>query len=126
SVDLVVIGLGPGGESVVSEAAQAGLSVVGVSAGLVGGECPYYACIPTKMMVRAATALAEGARIPQLAGAADVHPDWAPVADRIRGEATSNWDDTAAVRRAEDAGARVVRGHGRITAAGEVAVSTRD
>ncbi|MBD3785214.1 MAG: NAD(P)/FAD-dependent oxidoreductase, partial [Micrococcales bacterium] len=40
--DLVVLGLGPGGESVATEAARAGLSVVGVDERLVGGECPYY------------------------------------------------------------------------------------
>ena len=46
-VDVVVIGLGPGGEDVGARLARAGLDVVGVDGRLVGGECPYYACVPT-------------------------------------------------------------------------------
>ena len=56
-VDVVVVGLGPGGEDLAGRLATAGLTVVGVERHLTGGECPYYACIPTKMMVRAADAL---------------------------------------------------------------------
>ncbi|MGH4014788.1 MAG: dihydrolipoyl dehydrogenase family protein [Pseudonocardiaceae bacterium] len=125
-VDVVVIGMGPGGEDVAARLARAGLTVVGVEGRLVGGECPYYACVPTKMMVRAADALAEAHRVRELAGSAQVRPDWAPVAERIRGEATDNWDDTVAVARFEKAGGRFVRGWGRITAPGEVTVSTSD
>ncbi|MBB5911916.1 pyruvate/2-oxoglutarate dehydrogenase complex dihydrolipoamide dehydrogenase (E3) component [Nocardia transvalensis] len=126
TVDAVVIGMGPGGEDVATRLATAGLAVVGVEGRLVGGECPYYACVPTKMMVRAAGALAEGRRIGELAGAAEVRSDWRPVADRIRDEATDNWDDTVAVERFEKAGGRFVRGWGRITAPHEVTVSTAD
>jgi len=125
-VDVVVIGLGPGGEAVATGLARAGLSVVGVDARLVGGECPYYACIPTKMMVRAADALSEARRAGALAGSVEVRPDWSAVADRVRREATDDWDDTVAVRRLTDAGARFVRGRGRITAPGEVTVATAD
>ncbi|MCA5894966.1 NAD(P)/FAD-dependent oxidoreductase [Isoptericola sp. NEAU-Y5] len=125
-VDVVVIGTGPGGEDAVARLARAGLDVVAVEARLVGGECPYYGCIPTKMMVRAADALAEARRVPSLAGRADVEPDWAQVARRIRDEATADWDDTAAVERLEDAGARLVRGRGRLAGHGEVVVTTDD
>ncbi len=59
--DVVVIGLGPGGEAVASKLAGAGLSVVGVDERLVGGECPYFGCIPSKMIIRAADAIARGA-----------------------------------------------------------------
>ncbi len=113
--DVVVIGLGPGGEATASELARAGLSVVGVDERLVGGECPYFGCIPSKMMIRASDVLAEGRRIPDLAGEADVRPDWSQVADRIRDEATDDWDDQVAVDRLVDAGVRFVRGHGRLT-----------
>ena len=51
-VDVVVIGLGPGGEALATRAAQAGLRTVAVDRHLVGGECPYYGCIPSKMMIR--------------------------------------------------------------------------
>lgn len=126
SVDVVVIGLGPGGEALASRLATARLSVVGVDSRLVGGECPYFACIPTKMMIRAADALAEARRVGTLAGSADVRPDWSPVAARIRRDATADWDDRIAVERLENAGMRFVRGRGRITAPGEVEVSTSD
>ncbi len=115
SCDVVVIGLGPGGEATATELARAGLSVVGVDERLVGGECPYFGCIPSKMMIRASDVLAEGRRIPDLAGDAEVRPDWGRVADRIRDEATDDWDDKVAVDRLEEAGARFVRGHGRLT-----------
>ena len=67
-VDVVVIGLGPGGEALAAKLAGAGLDVVGVDRRLVGGECPYYGCIPTKMMVRAADLVAEARRASSLAG----------------------------------------------------------
>ncbi|MEU5850082.1 NAD(P)/FAD-dependent oxidoreductase [Saccharopolyspora shandongensis] len=121
-VDVVVIGMGPGGEDAAARLANAGLDVIAVESRLVGGECPYFACIPTKMMVRAADALGEAWRVPELAGQATVRPDWTPVANRIRDEATSDWNDEIAVRRFEDTGGRLVRGVGRISAPGEVTV----
>ncbi|MBB4910140.1 dihydrolipoyl dehydrogenase family protein [Actinophytocola algeriensis] len=125
-VDVVVVGMGPGGEDVGARLARAGLDVVGVDGRLVGGECPYYACIPTKMMIRATDALGEARRVPVLAGAVDVTQDWAPVARRIRDEATDNWDDRVAVERFEHAGGTFVRGWGRLTAPREVTVTTPD
>src|SRR3954468_22647270 len=97
SVDVVVVGLGVGGEEVAGKLAEAGLSVVGVEGRLVGGECPYWGCVPSKMMIRAGNTLAEARRVNQLAGTAHVRADWAPVAKRIRDEATDNWDDKVAV-----------------------------
>ncbi|MDQ3030357.1 MAG: FAD-dependent oxidoreductase, partial [Actinomycetota bacterium] len=122
TVDVVVLGMGPGGEAVAGSLAEAGLVVVGVDELLVGGECPYWGCVPTKMMIRAAHLLAEARRIPGMAGAAEVTPDWAPVAQRIRDEATDDWDDRAAVERFEAQGGRFVRGSGRLVARDAVAV----
>jgi pyruvate/2-oxoglutarate dehydrogenase complex dihydrolipoamide dehydrogenase (E3) component len=120
--DIVVIGMGPGGEHVAEQLAKAGMAVAGVEDRLVGGECPYWGCIPSKMMIRAADLLTEGRRIPGMAGASVVAPDWAPVASRIRAEATDDWDDTVAADRFTDAGGTLFRGHGRITGPGEVTV----
>ncbi|MGN6612740.1 MAG: dihydrolipoyl dehydrogenase family protein, partial [Angustibacter sp.] len=115
SADVIVIGLGPGGEDVAGRLAEAGLDVIAVDRGLVGGECPYWGCIPSKMMIRAANALAEAARAREVAGdVGDVRPRWGLVADRIRNEATDDWDDTVAVERLQGKGARFVRGHGCI------------
>ena len=126
SADVVVIGMGPGGEALAGRLAGAGLDVVGVESALVGGECPYWGCIPSKMMVRAADALAETRRVPLLAGSSTVEPDFAPVARRIREEATTNWDDTIAVERFTDQGGRFLRGSGRLVSADTVAVRTGD
>lgn len=112
-IDAVVLGMGPGGEDVAGRLAEAGMTVVGVDAGLVGGECPYWGCIPSKMMVRAAGVLAEARRVDGIAGTAAVHPDWGRVARRV-GDATDHWDDTVAVERFRSKGGHFVRGWGTI------------
>ncbi|MGN6575408.1 MAG: dihydrolipoyl dehydrogenase family protein [Nocardioides sp.] len=106
-VDVVVVGLGPGGEALASTLTGEGLSVVGVDERLVGGECPYYGCVPSKMLIAAASA---------------PEPDWPAVVKRIREEATDDWDDTVAVQRLERAGVRFVRGRGRLAGEREVEV----
>jgi pyruvate/2-oxoglutarate dehydrogenase complex dihydrolipoamide dehydrogenase (E3) component len=114
--DIAVIGLGPGGEHVAGSLAEAGLDVLGIDRGLVGGECPYWGCIPSKMMIRAANALQEARRVPELGGdVGTVRPRWNLVAERIRAEATDNWDDTVAVDRFTGKGGTFVRGTGRVT-----------
>lgn len=112
-IDAVVLGMGPGGEDVAGRLAEAGLSVVGVDGGLVGGECPYWGCIPSKMMVRAAGLLAEARRIDGIAGTATVRPGWEPVARRLAG-ATDHWDDAVAVDRFRSKGGHFVRGWGTV------------
>jgi pyruvate/2-oxoglutarate dehydrogenase complex dihydrolipoamide dehydrogenase (E3) component len=120
--DVVVIGMGPGGEEVGEKLADAGLDVVGIEKQLLGGECPYWGCVPSKMMLRGAGLLAEGRRIDGMAGHADVLPDYDPVALRIREDATDYWNDQVAVDRFVGKGGRFVRGEGRVVAPGQVAV----
>jgi len=120
--EVIVLGMGPGSEDVAERLAEAGLDVIGIDAELVGGECPYWGCVPSKMMIRAADLLAEGRRVPGMAGTSTIVPDWSPVAARIRQEATDDWDDAVAVRRFEDKGGRFVRGWGRLDGTRRVAV----
>lgn len=120
--DVVVVGMGPGGEELAERLAEAGLDVVGIDGRLVGGECPYWGCVPSKMMLRAAGLLAEARRVKGMAGEANVNPEWSPVARRIREEATDNWNDHAAVERFESKGGRFVRGWGHLDGPGKVVV----
>ncbi|WP_405984194.1 dihydrolipoyl dehydrogenase family protein [Streptomyces sp. NBC_00872] len=123
--DVVVVGLGPGGEYAAGTLAEAGLDVVGVEAELVGGECPYWGCVPSKIMIRAGNLLAEAGRIHALAGEAVVTPDWTRVAGRIRHEATDDWNDQVAADRLVAKGARLVRGRGRLAGPRRVTVGHR-
>ena len=124
--DVVAIGLGPGGEDLAGRLAEAGLHVTGIESRLVGGECPYYGCVPSKMMIRAANLIAETRRVPGMAGTSTVTPDWSPVALRIREEATDYWNDKVAADRFTGKGGHLVRGQGKITGAGEVTASTAE
>jgi len=121
-VDVVVLGLGPGGEYAAQKLAEAGLDVVGIDRDLVGGECPFYGCIPSKMMIRAADALGEARRVDHLAGTAKVGADWGKVALRIDKQATNHWQDDSHVERLEVAGVRIVRGTGRLDGTATVRV----
>ncbi len=114
-VDVIVLGVGTCGEDVSLRLLDAGLDVVGVEAQLVGGECAYWACLPSKMMIRAANLLQEARRVEGVAGRAEVIPDWAPVAERVRAEATGGWNDSIAVERFRERGGTLVHGHGKLT-----------
>ncbi len=120
--EVVVMGLGTGGEDLASRLVDSGMNVVGIEPSLVGGECAYWACIPSKIMIRAGNLLAEARRIDGVAGRAVVTPDWSPVAERIRAEATGGWDDSVAVARFEQRGGRFLRGSGRLTGPRSVVV----
>jgi pyruvate/2-oxoglutarate dehydrogenase complex dihydrolipoamide dehydrogenase (E3) component len=124
-VDVVVIGMGPGGEEVAGRLAEAGLAVVGVERELVGGECPYWGCVPSKMIIRGANLLAEARRIDKVSGKASVQPDLGIVAQRIRDEATDDWDDTVAAERFEKKGGMLVRGSARLDGPRRVKVGDR-
>jgi pyruvate/2-oxoglutarate dehydrogenase complex dihydrolipoamide dehydrogenase (E3) component len=105
AVDVVVLGLGAGGEYAARKLAEAGLVVVGVERDLVGGECPFYGCTPSKLMIHAAHERQGLGR----------------AATRIR-EANHDWHDDQHAGPLEDAGVRIVRGHGRLADQGRVEV----
>lgn len=123
--DVVVLGLGPGGEYAAHKLAEAGLDVVGVDRDLVGGECPFYGCTPSKLMIRAADLLDESAHADVLAGDASVKPDWARPAARIR-EANHDWSDDGHVDALTAVGVRIVRGQGRLAGPGRVVVDGQE
>jgi pyruvate/2-oxoglutarate dehydrogenase complex dihydrolipoamide dehydrogenase (E3) component len=122
--DLIVIGLGVGGIEVASQAAAGGLAVAAIEQNLVGGECPYWGCIPSKVMVRAADTLAEAARVDQLAGHAQIAPEWAVVARRLR-DTTEGWSDASAAKRLREGGVNLIRGQASILGRNEVMVKGR-
>ncbi len=116
--DVVVVGLGPGGENVANKLASAGLEVVGIDQHLVGGECPFYGCTPSKLMINATDRIGDVHRADGVAGVATVEPDFVPARTRIREEATHHWTDDAHVKRLEGVGVTIVRGHARLTGPG--------
>ena len=113
--DLIVLGMSPGAELLAEDMASAGWSVLGVDPRLVGGECPYFGCIPSKMVIRGAELLADGRWINGMSGTAVVTADYTPVGNRIRDEATDDWNDQAAVDRFTGKGGVFARGAGRLT-----------
>ena len=113
-VDVIVIGMGPGGEYGANELLSRGVQVVAIESELMGGECVDWGCVPSKMMVRAANLIAEARRVSVMAGSVTVTPDWAQVAARIREEATHDWNDESTVATFEGKGGRFIRGTARL------------
>jgi pyruvate/2-oxoglutarate dehydrogenase complex dihydrolipoamide dehydrogenase (E3) component len=120
--DVVVIGAGPVGENVAARARRGGLSVCIVESRLIGGECSYYACIPTKAMLRPVHAVAAGER---LQGVSRGSVDPRGVLER-RDSFTGRGDDSGQVEWLKSAGIDLVRGHGRLDGPRRVAVDTAD
>ncbi|PUA80069.1 dihydrolipoyl dehydrogenase family protein [Nocardioides currus] len=120
--EVIVLGLGPGGQMLATKLAEAGVDTVGVEMHLVGGECPFYGCTPTKLLIRASHLIGAVGLADRLAGPATVTPEWSRPASRVTEEATKGWTDDANAEAVQKAGVRLVRGHGRLTAPGVVEV----
>ncbi|MBY5163942.1 dihydrolipoyl dehydrogenase family protein [Salsipaludibacter albus] len=125
TVDVVAIGAGAVGENVADYARQHGLDVVIVEADLVGGECSYWACMPSKALLRPTEVLAAARRVPGAAPAVTGEVDVAATLSS-RTAFTSNWDDSSQVEWLESAGVELLRGHGRLTGEREVTVTHDD
>jgi pyruvate/2-oxoglutarate dehydrogenase complex dihydrolipoamide dehydrogenase (E3) component len=111
--DVIVIGAGPGGEVVAGRCADGGLCVAVVERELVGGECSFWGCMPSKALLRPGNVIAAARRVPGAREAASGEID-APAALKRRTEITNNWDDMYQVRWLEEHKVEVVRGVARV------------
>ncbi|MGW6005582.1 dihydrolipoyl dehydrogenase family protein [Oerskovia enterophila] len=121
--DVIVIGGGPVGENAADRASRTGLSVAVVEAELVGGECSYWACMPSKALLRPGAALAAARAVPGVEASPTLDP--APILAR-RDEMVSHWDDSGQVQWLDGAGISLVRGLGRLVGPRLVEVSPED
>lgn len=120
--DVIVVGGGSTGENVAERAAAGGLAVVVVEAELVGGECSYWACMPSKALLRPGAALREAQAVDGSRQAATGHLD--PVAVLARRDSfTSHWHDDGQVDWLTDHGIHLMRGQGRLIGERLVAVT---
>jgi len=120
--DVIVIGAGPTGENVADYAVKGGLTAAIVESRLVGGECSYYACIPSKVLLRSSAALEAARRVEGAKQAGTGSLDASAVLAR-RTKFTQSWNDASQVEWLKNARVTLLRGHGRL--AGERVVEVR-
>ena len=125
SYDVVVIGAGSTGENVADIVVRGGLTAVLVESELVGGECSYWACMPSKALLRGTEVLAEARDVDGAKQAVTGEQDVAATLAR-RDSFTSHWDDAGQVTWVERSGIDLVRGTGRLAGERTVVVTAAD
>jgi len=123
--DVIVIGAGPTGENVADRAVKGGLTAAIVESELVGGECGYWACIPSKALLRPGSALGE-ARSVEGAREAITGKLNAPAVFKRRDSFVSNWNDSGQVKWLDHARINLIRGQGRLAGERKVVVTNKD
>ncbi|WP_437053158.1 dihydrolipoyl dehydrogenase family protein [Streptomyces sp. enrichment culture] len=123
--DVVVLGAGPVGENVADRTRAAGLTTAVVESELVGGECSYWACMPSKALLRPVIARADARRVPGLRRLVQGPLD-APAVLAHRDHYTSHWQDDGQVGWLDGIGADLYRGHGRLAGPRTVTVAGPD
>ena len=123
--DVVVIGAGAVGENVADRAVQGGLTVLIVENELVGGECSYWACMPSKALLRAASVLRAAHAVPGARAAITGTVDAAAVL-ASRDAVASHWDDAGQVRWLQKTGIALARGHARLDGERRVVIAAAD
>ncbi|MFF6880930.1 dihydrolipoyl dehydrogenase family protein [Streptomyces sp. NPDC012474] len=123
--DVVVLGAGPVGENVADRTRAAGLTTAVVESELVGGECSYWACMPSKALLRPVIARADARRVPGLRQSVQGPLDASAVLTH-RDYYTSDWKDDGQVGWLDSIGADLHRGHGRLSGPRTVTVTGPD
>ena len=123
--DVVILGGGAVAENVADRAVQGGLTAILIESELVGGECSYWACMPSKALIRSGIALRAALRVGGAREAVTGDLDVAAVFKRRNGF-THDWNDQSQVDWVAGAGIALLRGHGRLTGAKEVTVTAED
>ncbi|PZQ91858.1 MAG: pyridine nucleotide-disulfide oxidoreductase [Leifsonia xyli] len=124
-VDVIVIGAGAVGENVADRTVQGGLETVIVEEELVGGECSYWACMPSKALLRAGAALRAARAVAGAAEAVTGEVD-ARAVFRRRDRITHDRDDSSQLSWLDGAGIELLRGHARLVGPRRVVVTASD